>query len=808
MPPAKKPTPEKAAKKSAVKRAPSKPITKSAPKKSATAKKKAPSKKAPPEKTAARGRALAEIVIARLAGPGSPIGEPIPLDAAQRAACEEAMGVALSPFMDALFSYDIGWLARETSLFDDDGRAIVESSIETIGDHAGVFAECYEPWCEGRLHGKTAQLEAGSDSMRFLYLGAPDEHGEYPVLNIDHDDCPLLEVRCGGFDIWVAEALGIEVEGASRAAKASSKRLLGAPQGWEMGPDDYPSFDALPPIDAPKPGSVKHEPLAPPIPREGAQSGKGRKLTPAQIAKALKESANAGRVERLHQLIAEARERGLPQKALDDALVGACLGKQGPAMRALLDAGASPNARDHYGGALSRLITYGGDVDLARMLLDAGASADSPGVNGETAIFEAVERGDEAIAKLLIERGANVNHKAENELVPLHEAVRGQPNPRFVDILCEAGADPNICKKQSPPLIWAAQEASAEHVQRLLAHGARVDCRASYLAETPLHAAFSRGRDDIAQVLVRAGADRASKDARGISLTRVYGPDGRDARAVSLRYAPSAEPQDLQISVELAVTNHYQAPHALLPALDGGHWEALARAGAAGEGQFPPSVARVDTLRALDKAPLGKPGFHELDISLRVAGLSAGFVRWMILTALGGARALTGAGAEAIVRVTALDAKGTLDAAPMDLEALRAWAAQSPLPAVSQSPLPFELTARAGPTTEIIVTLDDPKRKPEPMIDALNRAMTAWTFLLERVPRLPDGPAPFFLMAFPQPPKEGRVHIQCMNPAAQKRDKALRLPWPAESLLPQLGEVMRAAHEKVGIAKVELVMGG
>jgi hypothetical protein len=804
--PAKKKTSTKPAKKTAAKKTSTKPAKKAGtkPAKKAAAK---PTRKAPkaPGKLL-RGRALAEVVIAHLAGPKSPIGEPRPLSAEEIARCEADLGVALSPFMHAVFSFDVGWLARNFGLFDDDNRVVASAAIDVIKNHAGPFGEFYEPWCAARFGGKATELDAGSDSMRFVYYGAPDEHGEYPVLGIDHDDMPLLEVAHAGFDLWMAEMLGLSPKGAERAAKDASRRLLGQAEPWEMGPNDYPDFDALPALaPAPAPGSVEHPKAtaaAAPAP------AKQRKLTVAQITKALRENARAGRIARLGELIAEARARGMAQKALDDALVEACLGKQRACVEALLAAGASPNAKDGYGGALTRAITYEADIEIIRALLDAGASPDSPGVNGETAIFQAVERGDEAIVRLLIARGADVSHHASNELSPLHTAVREQKDPRFVDILCEAGARPGDVKKQTPALVWAAEQASVEHVRRLLAHGAPVDQRAAYLKQTALHAAFSYGRDDVAAVLIQAGADRSLRDERGISFERIYAADGSDARSIAVRYVPSAEPQTLTIAVELAVTNQYQAPSAWMPALDGATWERLVAAGVAAEAAFAPEASRAEVIQAIDRQVLSKPGFHRLALILRVAGVSEGFVRSMCLALLGGTRVLTGAGMESVMRVTALDVHGSIEGGSvLDLTGLRAWADGGLTPGVWPEPLPFPLAVRAGDAAEIAVFPQQAARKPQALNEAAYTALTAWLELLARVPpevAVHDGFRPFVAAGVPTA-EVARFSLVDLG-AGPKTKGPLRLPWSTRTAAAQLGQVMRALHARTPLAKVELAL--
>jgi hypothetical protein len=47
----------------------------------------------------------------------------------------------------------------------------------------------------------------GADSRRFLYLGATDEHGEYPVFTLDIDDTPFACLN-GPVDVWLAQHAG------------------------------------------------------------------------------------------------------------------------------------------------------------------------------------------------------------------------------------------------------------------------------------------------------------------------------------------------------------------------------------------------------------------------------------------------------------------------------------------------------------------------------------------------------------------------------------------------------------------------
>jgi hypothetical protein len=47
----------------------------------------------------------------------------------------------------------------------------------------------------------------GSESRRFLYLGATDEVGEYPMFTLDIDDMPYACIN-GPVDVWLAQHAG------------------------------------------------------------------------------------------------------------------------------------------------------------------------------------------------------------------------------------------------------------------------------------------------------------------------------------------------------------------------------------------------------------------------------------------------------------------------------------------------------------------------------------------------------------------------------------------------------------------------
>jgi hypothetical protein len=96
------------------------------------------------------------------------------------------------------------WLANDRDMFDLGPPTSIKELIE------GEFPE----WADAfvglakYLTGPCVLLEGwGSDSRRFIYLGATDDRGEYPVFTLDIDDVPYACIN-GPVDVWLAQCAG------------------------------------------------------------------------------------------------------------------------------------------------------------------------------------------------------------------------------------------------------------------------------------------------------------------------------------------------------------------------------------------------------------------------------------------------------------------------------------------------------------------------------------------------------------------------------------------------------------------------
>lgn len=418
--------------------------------------------KAPKE----RGRGLVEALVAMLASPDSPIGEAQPLASDALLAAEVAAGVALSPTMHALLALDHSWVAHELGWFAD-GELAARPAADIIEAWAGELWPAYAEVIAARFSGRALPLQRSSDTLTFVYLGDPDEVGEYPVIELDQDDLPVMSVAAPGFDVWLGRRLGLLGTRAFAAEqKATAKRLWNRQTDLDL--SDVPK--RLPtPVPGPPPGSVQHAPVV-----LAATPKKAKKLTDAQVSKGLLAAAEQGAVRRLADLVADAAARELGREGLDAALCVAAHHDRPEAVQLLLDAGANANARDRYGSALARSM-WSSDDRVQDLLLARGANPNGPSVNGATVLHLAVARGRTSLVAKLLAAGASTSRRNSYGHTPLHTAVTiSHPDPlppvAILDLLLAAGG---IVESNVPLLDYARANASEEHVQRLIAAQAK-----------------------------------------------------------------------------------------------------------------------------------------------------------------------------------------------------------------------------------------------------------------------------------------------------------------------------------------------
>ncbi|MFE3108215.1 hypothetical protein ACFXKJ_12720 [Kitasatospora indigofera] len=165
----------------------------------------------------------------RFAGPWLVEGRARPVPAAALASVTLPGGRALSPSLRRWLAFDSGFLRRSGWFGPAEGadgglvltpRPLGEIARAEFGDGWGQafdplserFAECF-------------LLPGGSDSRRVLAVGEPDDYGEHPVLALDIDDLPCIELMYPGLDVYLADTAGvITVPGEGYSAAAGDAR--------------------------------------------------------------------------------------------------------------------------------------------------------------------------------------------------------------------------------------------------------------------------------------------------------------------------------------------------------------------------------------------------------------------------------------------------------------------------------------------------------------------------------------------------------------------------------------------------------
>ena len=166
------------------------------------------------------------------------------------------------------------------------------------------------------------------------------------------------------------------------------------------------------------------EKLAELLSRDGVDAKDG-KPSPA-----LSQAIRVGNVAAVRLLIEKGVPVNPPQVTLWSPLGEAAHWGKIQVMKALLAAGADPEAKDGHG--ISFLPTFGFfNVGVIRALLDGGAQVDARDDRGATALMHAASYGYEEAVKLLIAGRADVNLKDNSGHTALMHAAAG----KFVDAI-------------------------------------------------------------------------------------------------------------------------------------------------------------------------------------------------------------------------------------------------------------------------------------------------------------------------------------------------------------------------------------
>ncbi|XP_011236235.1 ankyrin repeat and SOCS box protein 3 isoform X1 [Ailuropoda melanoleuca] len=161
-----------------------------------------------------------------------------------------------------------------------------------------------------------------------------------------------------------------------------------------------------------------------------------------------------------------------------------------------------------------------GNVKVLRKLLKKGHSIDVADNRGWMPIHEASYHNSVECLRMLIHADSSENYiktKTFEGFCALHLAA-SQGHWKIVQILLEAGADPNATTlEETTPLFLAVENGQIDVLRLLLRHGANVNGSHSMCGWNALHQATFQENAEIIKLLLKKGANKECQDDFGIT---------------------------------------------------------------------------------------------------------------------------------------------------------------------------------------------------------------------------------------------------------------------------------------------------
>jgi|GEM_PF-2217319 len=164
-------------------------------------------------------------------------------------------------------------------------------------------------------------------------------------------------------------------------------------------------------------------------------------------------------------------------------------------LKLLTERGANINAQDLSQKTPLYYAVAQGHLEATLFLLQKGADPSVPGIEGDTILHVAAFYGYTPILKHLIQYPFLLSLKDKDGKQAIHKAVWMHPKPDIVELLLEAGADPNSQNAYGyTPLHWAAKHGHIESGKRLVDKGASFEM-SNTNGDFPLDLAIRWGQD-------------------------------------------------------------------------------------------------------------------------------------------------------------------------------------------------------------------------------------------------------------------------------------------------------------------------
>lgn len=188
-------------------------------------------------------------------------------------------------------------------------------------------------------------------------------------------------------------------------------------------------------------------------------------------------------------------------------------------VRKLLAMGVSPNALT-YDHQMSVLMMAAGDakIDMVNILLENGADPNYVNTQSKSVLHIAAAYGSADVVTRLLAAGAEPMVQGSNGATPLHDAVWSH-NTETVKALLPAYRAQNFNpdgQRNGFPIVMAVRDGNQPIVQLFLAAGTNLR-HEQFIKQSPLIEAVLYSREEIARLLIAAGADPDARDDKGKS---------------------------------------------------------------------------------------------------------------------------------------------------------------------------------------------------------------------------------------------------------------------------------------------------
>jgi len=237
-----------------------------------------------------------------------------------------------------------------------------------------------------------------------------------------------------------------------------------------------------------------------------------------------------------------------------------------PALKQALAHGA--NANEELGNAI-----VAGDVERVRYLLGHGADGNAKLLDGTTPLTNATRFGFNDVVDALLAAKVDSNATDLSHWTPLMYAA-WIDDASMVSRLVKAGAKLDASDNDGlTPLGVAAQNGKAKSLDALVAAGADVNKPIGQAQYTPLMLTSIAGSADIAQLLIKHGANVNAKNAGGVTALMVAAANNT-TRVGSLLLQSGADTsiksEDGRTALMIAQSNNSDAMLKLLQSGNGG----------------------------------------------------------------------------------------------------------------------------------------------------------------------------------------------------------------------------------------------